>query len=247
MPIKTPEELDAMREGGAFLKEVLDEMYNVVNPGISTFELDLIAEKLIRNHEGAIPGFKDYRGFPATLCISINEEVVHGIPRGERFLKEGDIVGIDCGVLYKDLYTDACRTYLVGEVSSDVQKFVQTTKKALDNAIEQVRPGGHIGDISFAIQETLINQGYSPVIECTGHGVGRNLHEEPEILNVGEKGTGSEMKTGMVLAIEPISTMGSGDIATAEDGWTVITADKSLSAHFEHTVIVTEDGYEVIV
>lgn len=247
IPIKTQEELNTMREGGAFLKEVLDKMEEVVMPGISTFELDLIAEKIIMAHNGAVPGFKGYRGFPATLCVSINEEVVHGIPKGERFLKEGDIVGIDCGVLYKDLYTDACRTYLVGEVDSKVKEFVQITKKALENAVEKVRSGGHIGDISFAIQETLVNQGYSPVIECTGHGVGHNLHEPPEIFNAGQKGTGPEMKTGMVLAIEPISAMGSGAIITAKDGWTVITADNSLSAHFEHTVIVTEDGYEVIV
>ncbi|MBN2087277.1 type I methionyl aminopeptidase [Candidatus Peregrinibacteria bacterium] len=247
IPIKTQQELNDMRIGGAILKEVLDKMYDVVKPGISTMEIDLIAEKIIRAHEGATPGFKGYSGFPATLCISINEEVVHGIPKEDRFLKEGDIVGLDCGVLYKGLYTDACRTYLVGKVKPEVQKFVEITKKALNDCLKKVRPGNHIGDISEVIEDVLTSNGYSPVIECTGHGVGHNLHEPPEILNAGRKGTGPEIKPGMVFAIEPISTMGYGNIVTGDDDWTIITADNSLSAHFEHTVIVTEDGYEVIV
>jgi len=247
IPIKTPEEIEIIKEGGAVLKEVLIKMEDMVRPGISTYELDQEAERIIRSHEGCTPGFKGYRGFPGTLCISINDEVVHGIPRKNRILNNGDIVGVDCGVLYKEFYTDACRTFMVGDVHPNVQHFVETTKKALEEAIKWVKPGSHIGDISAVIQKILTGQGYSPVVECTGHGVGRNLHEPPEILNVGEKGTGPEIKPGMVLAIEPIANMDESEVATAEDGWTVITADGSLSAHFEHTVVVTESGCEVIV
>ncbi len=247
IPIKTPEQIKAMREGGRILKETLEIVSKAVKPGVSTAKLDKIAEKTIVRHKGAQPGFKRYRGFPATLCTSVNEEVVHGIPSRDRVLKEGDIVGIDCGVLYKDMYTDACVTVLVGKVRPEVSYFVKTTKKALENAVKQVCPGNHIGDISVVIQKTLEDQDYSPVVECTGHGVGENLHEPPEILNIGKKGTGSIIKPGMTFAIEPISAMENGAVTTAEDGWTVITADKSLSAHFEHTVLVTEKGCEIIV
>ncbi|MBU1017833.1 type I methionyl aminopeptidase [Patescibacteria group bacterium] len=247
IPIKTPEQIKAMREGGLILKEALLAAEKAVQPGISTYELDQIAEKTIVSHKGAKPGFKGYRGFPATLCTSVNEEVVHGMPSRDRILKEGDIVGIDCGVYYKNLYTDACITVMVGDVLPEVRHFVKITKKALDNAVKKVRPGGYVGDISAVIQKTLEDQNYSPVIECTGHGVGENLHEPPEILNVGQKGAGPLIKAGMIFAIEPISAMEDGAVITAEDGWTVITADKSLSAHFEHTVLVTEEGCEVLV
>jgi methionyl aminopeptidase len=246
IPIKTPEEIEIMKKGGAILKKVLDEIGKSVRSGISTYELDKIAEEIIRDH-GASPAFKGYKGFPATLCVSINEEVVHGIPKRDRVLQEGDIIGIDCGVLYQGLYTDACLTFMIGQAAPEVQNFVKTTKKALDKSIKQVRPGNHIGDISAVIQKTLECEKYSPVVECTGHGVGRNLHEPPEILNIGHKNTGPKIKTGMVFAIEPISAMGAGQVMTAEDNWTVITADRSLSAHFEHTVVVTEKGCEVIV
>jgi methionyl aminopeptidase len=247
IPIKTQEEINIMKEGGAILRKVLDEMGKAVRVGISDFELDQLAEELIRSYNGASPAFKGYRGFPATLCTSINEEVVHGIPKRNRVLQDGDIIGVDCGVYFQGFYTDACRTFMVGNVGPEVQKFVKTTKKALDEAVKKVRPGGYIGDISAVIQKTIESGGYSPVVECTGHGVGRNLHEPPEILNVGQKGTGPKIEAGMVFAIEPISIMGSGHVMTADDNWTVISADRTLSAHFEHTVIVTKKGYEVIV
>jgi methionyl aminopeptidase len=247
IPIKTLEEIELMRKGGIILLKVLDEMAKAVRPGISTYDLDQLAESIIRDHEGATPGFKGYRGFPATLCTSINEEVVHGIPDKRRILNDGDIIGVDSGVLYGGLYTDACRTFIIGNAAPEVIRFVNVTKQALDNAIDQVKPGGHIGDISAVIQKTLEKHGYSPVVECTGHGVGRNLHEPPEIFNIGHKNTGPVMKAGMVLAIEPISTMGSGKVITASDRWTIISADRSLSAHFEHTVLVTDDGYEILV
>lgn len=235
-----------MKKGGVILKKVLDEMEKTVRVGISDFELDRLAEEIIRSH-GASPAFKGYRGFPATLCTSINEEVVHGIPKKNRILQDGDIIGVDCGVYFEGFYTDACRTFMVGNVAPEVQKFVKTTKKALDSAVKKARPGGHIGDISAVIQKTIENGGYSPVVECTGHGVGLNLHEPPEILNIGRKGTGPKIEAGMVFAIEPISIMGSGAVITADDNWTVISADRTLSAHFEHTVLVTKKGHEVIV
>lgn len=247
IPIKTPEQIQSMREGGKILKEALETVKNAVKPGISTYELDQIAERCILHYKGAKPGFKGYRGFPATLCTSVNEQVVHGIPSKNVILEDGDIVGIDCGVYLKGLYTDACRTVLVGKVDPQVRHFVKITKNALSQAVKQVRPGGHIGDISAVIQKILEDQGYSPVIECTGHGVGEDLHEAPEILNAGKKGNGPIMKPGMTLAIEPISTMGKRDVYTGKDGWTIFTVDGSPSAHFEHTVLVTFDGYEILV
>lgn len=246
IPIKTPEEIETMRQGGRILREVLNAMSARAKPGMSTWELDQIAEKVILKYEGAKPGFKGYRGFPAAVCTSINEEVVHGIPKKDVILQDGDIVGVDCGVLYKGLYTDACETILIGEVAPEIRHFVKITKKALGNAIKQVRPGGHVGDISSAIQKTLGDQGYDAVVECTGHGVGKNLHEPPEILNKGKKSTGPVIKPGMTFAIEPISAMESGAVVTAPDGWTVETADGSISAHFEHTVLVTENGFEIL-
>jgi methionyl aminopeptidase len=246
IPIKTPAQIEAMRIGGKVLKEALEATAAAVRPGISTAELDLIAEQQIRKHEGCTPGFKGYQGFPGTFCISINDEVVHGIPSKTRILKEGDIVGLDGGVLYQGLFTDACLTVIVGEVQPEIRHFVKTTKQALDRSIKLVRNGARIGDLSAMIQKTLEDQGYSPVVTCTGHGVGVQLHEPPEILNAGRKGTGPEMKPGMVFAIEPISAFGKGDVSTANDGWTVVTDDHSLSAHFEHTVLVTETGYEIL-
>lgn len=244
--IKTPEEIETMRYAGKILTKTLDLLMDSVEIGLSTKELDEIAEKFILSHEGCTPGFKGYNGFPASVCTSINEEAVHGIPSINCVLKDGDIIGFDCGVYYKGLHTDACRTAMVGDVAPDVRQFVKVTKEALRQGVKQVRPGGRIGDISAAIQETLERYDYAPVIECTGHGVGRNLHEPPEIMNAGKRGTGSVMRAGMVFAIEPISAIGYGDIITAEDGWTLKTADGSVSAHFEETVLVTETGYEVL-
>ena len=236
-----------MRRGARILKEVLLKMEEVAAPGISTYEMDCIAEEVIRSYDDALPGFKGYHGFPATLCTSINEEVVHGIPSKDRVLKDGDIIGVDSGVLLGGFYTDACRTFCIGNVSPEVRHFVKTTKEALKNSLKFLHDGAYIGTISSVIQDTLERQGYMPVIECTGHGVGTHLHEPPEILNVGRKNTGPIVSSGMVLAIEPIAVMGSGRVITAPDGWTVISADKSLSAHFEHTVLVTKNGCEILV
>ena len=246
IPIKTPQQIKVMRQGGKILRKTLEMLKKAVKPGISTLKLDQLAEEFILKHKGAKPAFKGYRGFPASICTSVNKEVVHGMPSRNRILKNGDIVGIDCGVYYKRMYTDACITVLVGSPDPEIRHFVKITKKALEKSLKQVRPGGHIGDISAVIQKTLEDQSYSPVIECTGHGVGKNLHEPPEIINMGRKGTGPLMKPGMTFAIEPISAMGDGKVVTARDGWTIITADRSLSAHFEHTVLVTKTGCEIL-
>jgi len=246
IPIKTSDEIQAMREGGMILKKALETVSKAVKPGISTYELDKLAEHTILSYKGAKPGFKGYKGFPCTLCTSVNEQVVHGIPSKHVILRDGDIVGIDCGVFFKGLYTDACVTVIVGNVKPEVRHFVKTTKNALDKAVKQVKPGGYVGDISAVIQKVIEDQSYSPIVECTGHGVGRDLHEPPEILNVGKRGTGSKMQPGMTLAIEPISAMGKKDVFTEKDGWTVVTADASFSAHFEHTVLVTDNGYEIL-
>ncbi len=244
--IKTPEEIIAMRHAGAILTKTLDLLEQSVKEGMSTLELDKIADDFIRSHEGCTAGFKGYHGFTGSICTSINEEAVHGIPSSERVLKNGDIIGVDCGVYYKGLHTDACRTFIIGDVSPEVRQFVKVTKESLSKGVKQVRPGGRIGDISQAVQETLERFDYGIVVECTGHGVGHDLHEPPEVMNVGRKGTGPQMKPGMVLAIEPISAMEDGAIETAPDGWTLYTIDGSLSAHFEQTVLVTENGYEVL-
>ena len=245
--IKTSEEIEAMRHAGKILTETLDLLEKSVKIGMSTLELDQIAETFIRSHTGCRPGFKGYRGFTGSICTSINQEAVHGIPSSQRILKKGDVLGIDAGVFYKGLHTDACRTVILGEeVSPEIKNFVKVTKEALQRGVKQVQPGGHIGDISATIQETLERYDYGIVKECTGHGVGHNLHEPPEIMNVGQKGMGPIMLPGMVLAIEPISAMGQGTILTAKDGWTLYTKDGSLSAHFEATVLVTEMGYEIL-
>ncbi len=247
IPIKTPEEIAIIRNAGAILTSVLDALEAAVKPGMVTAELDALAEKLIRAHAGARPGFKGYHGFPASLCVSVNNEVVHGIPGERHVLQQGDIVGLDCGVYLEGFHTDACRTVIVGgETDPESRRLVKTTQKALKEALKVVRPGGRVGDISAAIQKTAEQAGFGPVIECTGHGVGRDLHEPPEILNAGRRGTGPELKEGMVLAIEPIINMGSGKVTTARDGWTVLSADGTRSAHVEHTLVVTSDGYEIL-
>lgn len=244
--IKTPEEIEIMRYAGRVLTATLDRLAESIKVGISTKELDDIAERFISSHEGCLPGFKGYHGFPGSVCTSINEETVHGIPSANRILQDGDIIGLDCGVYYQGLHTDACRTFIVGQASPEVRQFVQVTQEALQQGVKKVLPGGHIGDISSVIQKTLERFGYQPVIECTGHGVGRDLHEAPEILNAGKMNTGPVMRPGMVLAIEPISAMGSGAIKQKADGWTLVTSDGSPSAHFEKTVLVTKKGHEVL-
>ncbi len=243
VPIKTQAEIEIMRKSGKILRMVLNTLEEKIEAGMKTSDLDELAEKLILEND-ATPSFKGYQGFPSTLCISINEEVVHGIP-GDRLIQDGDIVGVDCGVCYKGLHTDSARTFIVGKVSDDVNFFVKTTKRALQKSIKKIREGAKLGDVSSTIQKTIEQRGFSVVRSCTGHGIGYNVHEEPEILNYGKKGEGLTLKEGMVLAIEPISVLGeSGKTYDEDDGWTVKA--HNLSAHFEHTVLVTKKGSEIL-
>ncbi len=247
--IKTPEEIEIMRQAGRILAEVMNKIVPKVQRDVSVLEIDELAEKLICQ-TGAEPGFKGYKSggkiYPATLCVSVNEQVVHSLPKKETVLKQGDIVGIDCGVKYQEYYSDMALTVGVGKISSQAKKLIQVTKKSLDTAIKKIKPGIHLGDVSWSVQSYVEKNGFSVVRQLSGHGIGKELHEEPSILNYGEKRTGPILKQGMVLAIEPMVNAGGWKIKTLDDNWTIVTEDGSLSAHFEHTILVTEKGAEVL-
>ena len=236
---------ESLRIGGRVLRGCLQAAAAAVKPGITTGELDRIAEEFILSHEGATPAFKGYRGFPATLCISINEQCVHGLP-GHRVIEEGDIVSLDGGVIYKNLYTDACVTVAAGSIPPETQRFLDVSSEALDKACALVRPGTRIGDISSLIQKTVEGAGYYCLRALTGHGLGTTLHQFPDVPNLGKKGTGPILPAYTIIAIEPITSMGTQQIVEEGDGWTLKTADSSLSAHFEHTVLVTPEGCEIL-
>jgi len=240
----TEEQIASLRKGGKILRGCLDHVSAMVKPGITTQELDDAAEEYIRN-EGAEPGFKGYQKFPATLCTSINEQCVHGLP-SDRALEEGDIIAIDCGVLLDGLYTDACVSVPVGSISDDAQKLLDTTDGALKAAVGVVRAGAHTGDISATVQQFVESAGFTIVRPLTGHGLGTTLHQFPDVPNFGEAGGGYELPAGTIIAIEPIVSAGSGDIHHEKDGWTLSIADSALSAHFEHTVLVREKGCEIL-
>lgn len=238
------EEIEKIRVSAQLVAMTLREMGRHVRPGITTAELDRIAESFIRDH-GARPAFKGYRGFPASICPSVNEEVVHGIP-GPRELREGDIVGIDVGVEKNGFYGDAALSFPVGEVSADARRLLDVTRESLMQGIAQARPGNRVGDISNAVQSYVESQGYSVVRALVGHGIGREMHEEPAVPNFGPAGRGPRLMTGLVLAIEPMVNTGGFEVVTRSDGWTVATKDGGLSAHFEHTVAVGPDGPEIL-
>jgi methionyl aminopeptidase len=242
---KSAREIGLMRQAGHILAGVVDMLRESVRPGLSTAEIDEEVEEFIRRH-GATPAFKGYRGFPATVCISINEEVVHGIPSAHRRVKEGDIVGLDLGCIVEGYYADCAFTLAVGEVPANVQKLLDVTRESLDLAIEQCRPGRRLSDISHAVQSHVERHGFGVVRAFVGHGIGRALHEEPQVPNFGEPGRGPQLRSGMVLAIEPMVTMGSWEVKVLDDGWTAVTRDGSLAAHFEHTVAVTDSEPEVL-
>jgi len=242
---KSPQELARMREAGQVLVGALRICREMAKPGISTLEIDLEVEALTRK-AGARPAFKGYRGFPATICASINEEVVHGIPAAHRRLKEGDIVGLDLGAIVDGYYADAAVTLPVGEVPPTVQRLLDVTRESLDLAIAQVRPGHRLGDISAAVQRHVEAAGFGVVRAFVGHGIGRALHEDPQIPNFGEPGKGPVLRSGMVLAIEPMVTMGHWGVRVLADRWTAVTEDGSLAAHFEDTVAVTDSGPDVL-
>lgn len=234
-----------MRAAGKIVAEALALMQTLVKPGISTLELDKAAEKLIRDR-GAIPAFLGYNGFSGTICASVNEEVVHGIPQKGKILRDGDIISVDMGARLDGFYADAAVTIGVGKVSGVAQRLMDLTKKSLELAIGQVRPGARLGDVSNAVETLATLNNLGIVREYCGHGVGRNLHEDPAIPNFGLKGTGPVLKEGYVLAIEPMLNAGKDEVKTLQDGWTVVTQDGSLSAHFEHTVAVTGNGCEIL-
>jgi methionyl aminopeptidase len=234
-------ELERMREAGRLVGEVLTELSAAVVPGVSTADLDAMAEQRILS-AGATPAFKGYHGYPATICASVNEEVIHGIPSGRRVLSEGDIISIDVGVALNGYYGDSAITLPVGTVSEEAAALLRVTEESLYKAIERVRPGGRVSDIGHAVQKHVEAYGFSVVREFVGHGIGQRMHEEPQVPNYGEPGRGPRLAEGMVLAIEPMVNAGKPAVKVLGDGWTAVTRDKSLSAHFEHTVAVTADG-----
>jgi methionyl aminopeptidase len=244
IPVKTAEDLEAMRRSGRILAEAIGRVGREMKPGMTTAEVDRLAETTIRD-AGAVPAFKGYRGYPASVCISVNEEVVHGIP-GPRVLREGDLVGIDLGAILDGWYSDAAETFYLGEPPEAVRRFMETSRKALRMGIEQMRPGNRLGDVSAAVQREVESAGYGVVRALVGHGIGRGMHEEPQVPNYGHAGTGPLIREGMVFAIEPMVNMGTFSVRTLKDGWTVVTADGSLSAHYEHTVAATAAGPDII-
>lgn len=241
---KTEEEIELLRESSLLVGKTLAEVAKRIRPGIETIVLDKLAEEFIRDH-GAAPGFKGYNGFPFTLCISINEQVVHGFP-GKRTLIEGDIVSIDCGVLKNEFYGDSAYTFAVGEVDEEVRLLMERTKESLYKAIEMAVEGKRVGDIGYAVQSHVEQYGYGVVRDLVGHGLGKNLHEKPEVPNYGKRGTGVKLKEGMVLAIEPMINLGTRSVVQLQDGWTIRTADKKPSAHYEHDVAIRKGKAEVL-
>lgn len=242
--IKSEQELEKMRVAGQVVAQILEELARLVKPGISTLDLDRKAEKLAMER-GTLPAFKGYSGYRHSICASVNEAVVHGIPNKQP-LCEGDIVGIDFGVIYEGFYGDSALTLSVGKTSGEADRLMRVTQEALYCGIEQAWPGNHVHDISHAVQKHLEGASYSVVRELVGHGIGRRLHEEPQVPNYGRIGTGAELQAGMVIAIEPMANVGGPAVRFLPDGWTVVTRDGSLSAHFEHTVAVTKEGPEVL-
>jgi methionyl aminopeptidase len=234
-------ELKRMREAGRLVGEVLTELASHVAPGVTTADLDELAEKRIRK-AGATPAFKGYHGYPATICASINDEVIHGIPSGRRLLNEGDVISIDVGASLDGYFGDSAITLAVGQVSEEAATLLRVTDESLYKAIDAVKPGGRISDIGHAVQKHVEAYGFSIVREFVGHGIGQKMHEEPQVPNYGEPGRGPRLTEGMVLAIEPMVNAGKAAVKVLADGWTAVTRDGSLSAHFEHTVAVTADG-----
>jgi methionyl aminopeptidase len=243
--LKSPREIALMREAGRVLVAAMRLCRDLVKPGVSTLEIDREVEALIRER-GAQPAFKGYRGFPATICASINQEVVHGIPAAGRRVSEGDIIGLDLGAVVEGYHADAAITLPVGEVSEEAQRLITVTREALDRAIAEVRPGRRLGDVSAAVQRHVEGAGFGVVRAFVGHGIGRDLHEDPQVPNFGEPGKGPTLRVGMVLAIEPMVTLGHWDVRILADRWTAVTEDGSLAAHFEHTVAVTDHEPDVL-
>ncbi len=242
--IKSRAELEIMRQASRIVAQILAELQTLIQPGIRTRDLDLYAEKRAREL-GATPAFKGYRGYPASLCVSLNEEIIHGIPSG-RIIQEGDLVSMDFGVLYEGFYGDSALTVPAGQVSPEARKLLDAAEAAFFAGFERVKAGNRVSDISAAVQISVEGAGFSVIRQFVGHGIGRSLHEEPQIPNFGSPGRGPKLKPGMTLAIEPMIARGRWEAEILEDGWTAVTKDRSLSAHFEHTIALTEEGPEIL-
>lgn len=242
--VKTESEISALRSSGAMLAQILKTVEQKLSPGITGFEIDSIAREELKRL-GGVPAFLGYQGFPNSICISVNDAVVHGIPNSTPF-KEGDVVGFDFGVIFEGMVTDAARTFVVGDTTAQIQTLIETTRLSLDQAINQVKNGAKIGDLAAAAQAPLEAKGFGIVRDLVGHGVGHQVHEEPEIPNYGTAGIGATLKSGMSIAIEPMATLGDWRVVVDPDGWTIRTRDGSLAAHFEDTVLVTEDSAEIL-
>ena len=243
--IKSEREIELMREAGRILAQVHEDLGKMLKPGISTLDIDRAGERMIRGY-GCVPSFKNYNGYPASICVSVNDEVVHGIPNKHRLLKEGDIVSLDAGVIYNGYHSDAARTYAIGKVGPEVQQLIQVTKECFYEGIKHARAGNHLNDISLAIQTYAEHFGYGVVRDLVGHGVGKALHEDPEVPNFSQKRKGIRLRPGMTLAIEPMINMGRADVVWLDDNWTVVTDDGSLSAHYENTILITDGDPEIL-
>jgi methionyl aminopeptidase len=244
--LKSSREIELMSQGGKILGQTIEQLRNAVQPGVSTAELDAVAEQFIRSHDGATPAFKGLYGFPGSICTSINDEIVHGIPSKKRVLREGDIISIDVGVGYRGFFTDSAVTVAVGAVDPKTGRLLETTVQALEAGIACARVGNHIGDIGAAVQAVVERAGFSVVRDLVGHGIGVEFHEEPQVPNYGKPKRREKLVPGLTLAIEPMVNVGGPATRTLPDRWTIVTADGSRSAHFEHTVAITENGPKVL-
>ena len=243
--IKSKKEIELMREAGKMLEEVHNKLADFVKPGISTLEIDQFGEKAIRDL-GCVPNFLNYNGYPASICVSVNDEVVHGIPSKDRILQDGDIVSLDAGLIHEGYHSDAARTHAVGNISEEAKRLIEVTKQSFFEGIKLPVPGNHLFDISEAIQKYVESNGYSVVRDLVGHGIGTHLHEDPQIPNFKQRRKGMKLRPGMTLAIEPMVNEGSYDVVWLDDDWTVVTEDGSLAAHYENTIVITEDGCEIL-
>ena len=243
--IKSSREIELMRESGRLLALVHDELAKMIRPGISTKQIDKVCEEMIRSY-GCTPNFLHYQGYPASLCVSLNEEVVHGIPSHSRIIREGDIVSLDMGLIYHGYHSDAARTHAVGQISPEARQLIDVTRQSFYEGIKMARPGMHLHDISNAIAAYVTSYGYGIVKALVGHGIGTSLHEEPQIPNFAQKRKGPKLRPGMTLAIEPMINIGTDDVEWLDDDWTVVSADHSLSAHYENTILITEGDPEIL-
>ncbi len=243
--IKSPREIELMREAGRLLSLVHDELAKMIRPGISTKQIDRVCEEIIRSY-GCTPNFLHYQGYPASVCVSVNDEVVHGIPNDKRIIQEGDIVSLDMGLIYHGYHSDAARTHAVGEISPEARKLIEVTRQSFYEGIKMARAGMHLHDISNAIADYVTPYGYGIVRALVGHGIGTRLHEEPQIPNFAQRRKGPKLRAGMTLAVEPMINMGTADVEWLDDDWTVVSADHSLSAHYENTILITEGEPEIL-